>query len=246
MKSARKWSGFVVSFLSLFHLSCGSLRTFEYSKDLTLIPISPSVFIHETYLQTNSFGRVECNGLVYINGNEAIILDTPAEDSVSEQLLNWLATEYPGVKVKAVIIDHFHNDCLGGLKTFHSRGIPSYSYQTTPSLVKDQEKPNHTFTDSLVLTVGGKRIVSYYPGEAHTRDNIVTYITEESVLFGGCMVKAIGANKGFVDDGNVDQWPATIAKVKERFRGATIIVPGHGEHGGRELLDYTIDLFSKK
>lgn len=44
-------------------------------------------------------------------------------------------------------------------------------------------------------------------------------------------------------DANVKAWPTTIKNVKSTFPGATLIIPGHGDIGGQELLDYTIKLF---
>jgi metallo-beta-lactamase class B len=47
-------------------------------------------------------------------------------------------------------------------------------------------------------------------------------------------------------DANVNSWSNTVEAVKNRFPDAKIVVPGHGQHGNIELLDYTINLFKTR
>lgn len=188
-----------------------------------------------------------CNGVVYIDGNEAAVMDTPTNDSASADLLQWLKENYPNTQVKAVIINHFHEDCLGGLSTFHNAGIPSYAYEKTQRMArkKKHELPQNTFNDVLTLKIGDTTIQCRYLGAAHTSDNIVTWIPKHKALFGGCMIKSIGADKGNIADANLKQWPRTVQKVKDAYK-PTLVIPGHGAAGGPELLDYTIEVFSRR
>jgi metallo-beta-lactamase class B len=217
------------------------------SKDLEIVGITPNVLMHISYMPTTSFGSVPCNGLIYISGKEAMIMDTPHDDKLSKKLLDWFAVTYPGVTIKGVIVEHFHEDCLGGLKEFHRRGIKSYANETTIALakLKGHIVPYNAFTNELKMKIGGKRVVSRYFGEAHTKDNIVSWLPDEHILFGGCMIKAQGAGKGNLEDANVHEWANTVTRIKDEFGSrAKIVVPGHGDYGGAELLDYTIKLFS--
>ena len=79
-------------------------------------------------------------------------------------------------------------------------------------------------------------------GEAHTKDNIVTWIPSEHILFGGCQVKSLGSAKGNLADANVDAWSETTRRIKAAYKDARIVVPGHGMPA-RRTLDYTIRLF---
>lgn len=215
---------------------------------LDILPLSEHTVVHITYLQTETFGRVACNGLIYINNNEAVVMDTPADDSSSEDLLQWFAATYPNAVIKAVIINHFHKDCLGGLDAFHRRGISSYGYFLTQQLAfRDSvTPPKYTFEEEWRLNVGGADVISGFYGSAHTYDNIVTAIPSENMLFGGCMIKAVGSGRGNLADADLKEWSKTVKAVRERFPAVRIVVPGHGSVGGPELLDYTIDLFRKK
>lgn len=239
-----------------FLLSCVLLLTglgtfaqtnIPISKNLEVVGISPNVLMHVSYMQTESWGKVPCNGLIYIVGKEAVFMDTPHDDKLSKKLLDWFTATYPGVSIKGVIIEHFHADCLGGLKEFHNRGIKSYANTRTIALAEKNgyTVPFNGFGDELKMKIGGKRVQSRYFGAAHTSDNIVTWLPDEGVLFGGCMIKAMDAGKGNLDDANVQEWANTVTKIKNELGNRVrVVVPGHGDTGGEELLDYTIKMFS--
>lgn len=214
-------------------------------KNLVITQISDNAYEHTTYLQTNDFGKVPCNGLIVSDADEAIVFDTPASDQDSELLIKWI-TEKLRRKIKAIIPTHFHNDCLGGLKAFHDHGIPSYASWRTIELARKGGAvvPINGFKESLTLKVGNKDVLARFFGEGHTKDNVVGYFPEEAVLFGGCLIKELTATKGFFGDANVSAWSETVEKVKAAYPNVQTIVPGHGAYGDKRLLDYTIGLFS--
>ncbi len=207
-------------------------------------PISEHCLVHTSYLQSKSFGTVPCNGMIYISGKKAYIFDTPAEEAATEALMDYI-TETLKCSIAGVIINHHHVDCLAGLELFHQRNIPSYAHNKTIALVDTNlfTRPTIGFDDELILGKGKKQIINTFEGEAHTKDNIISYIPEDQVLFGGCMFKSMGAGKGNLEDANVTAWPETIRKVQKRFPSAKIIIPGHGQVAGPELFQNTIDIF---
>lgn len=215
------------------------------SKDLKIIAIKKNVFVHQSYLTHIKYGRFSSNGLIYIQGNEAIVFDTPTTDTLSNQLIDWI-TKVKKSKIKAVVINHFHVDCLGGLSAFHQSSIPSYANHKTIELCKQNETviPQNGFEQLITHSIGGKQVESHYLGEAHTKDNIVSWLKDEKVLFGGCMIKSLSSGKGNLDDANIAAWSNTVKKVRSKFSDAKIIVPGHGKYGDIQLLDYTIEMFS--
>jgi metallo-beta-lactamase class B len=94
--------------------------------------------------------------------------------------------------------------------------------------------------------LGSEHVVVKFPGEGHTKDNVVGYFPVDRVMFGGCLVKELNASKGYLGDANLETWSATVEKVKKEFPEVSIVIPGHGEHGSKDLLDYTIRLFIVK
>jgi len=219
-------------------------KTVYSSDDLKIIQLSENVFQHISYLQTDSFGNVECNGMIAKDGNETIIFDTPTNDKSSAELISFIKNKLHS-KINAVVPTHFHDDCLGGLKEFTKNNIPSYSSYKTIELAKKAgaNVPDHGFENNLSLNVGNQKVYIQFFDEGHTKDNVVGYFPKERALFGGCLIKEIDATKGYLGDANVKTWSATVEKVKTKYPDAKIVIPGHGEIGGKELLDYTIRLF---
>lgn len=244
----------LVLVISATFLKCSSLKKVAFkpievykTNSLIVIQVAENSFKHTSFLQTNDFGNVPCNGLIVRNSNEVIIFDTPTNDSSSEELINWI-TGTLHCKINAIIPTHFHDDCLGGLKAFHKNNIPSYAFLKTIELAKKNNYtvPQNSFSDSLILKAGDKTVTARFLGEGHTIDNVVGYFAGDNILFGGCLLKELGASKGYLGDANVKDWSATVERVKKEYPEAKIIIPGHGEHGNRKLLDYTITLFGKQ
>lgn len=222
-------------------------KTIVYqSKTLLIEQITPTIFKHKSYLQTQSFGKVGCNGMIYITNNEALVFDTPTDDEVSNELILWITKEQNAL-VSGVVVNHFHEDCLGGLKAFHNKNIPSYATDKTIALAtKDNVViPTNGFETTLELQLGTHKVITQYFGEAHTVDNTVSYVKDEKVLFGGCMIKSLKAGKGNLADANVNEWANTVTKVKNTFPKIETVIPGHGKIGDTTLLDYTINMFKE-
>ncbi|UCH14786.1 MAG: subclass B1 metallo-beta-lactamase [Bacteroidales bacterium] len=216
----------------------------KISDDLELSKISDNSYIHISYLVTLRGQRVACNGLIYINGNEAFIIDTPVNDEVTLELINWLKSNL-NVGIAGLIATHWHVDCMGGLGQVHKCGIKSYAHELTCEIAesKNLPVPEVSFKDSLVINSGEKEIICKYFGAGHTIDNIVVWIPEEKILFGGCMIKSLSATRpGNIRNADLDSWPGTMEKAITRFKNARIVVPGHGSYGGPELLTYTLNL----
>lgn len=230
----------------LSHCTPKNDSTYIYDSEVLKIQsLSKDVFMHISYLTTNDFGKVECNGMVYINGDEAIVFDTPTDDESSAELINWI-TEIQGKTIKAIVVTHFHNDCLGGLSPFHVIGIKSYASTKTVELAKSNNievLPEISFEDAMKFQVGNESVYATFYGAGHTADNIVGYIPNEKTLFGGCLIKTMNASKGFLGDADIASWSNTVEAIKNDLPDLKVVIPGHGRHGGKELLDYTIELF---
>jgi metallo-beta-lactamase class B len=182
--------------------------------------------------------------MVVANKKEAVIFDTPSDNPGAAELINWI-TKKRNCNIKAVIPTHFHEDCVGGLNEFEKNKIPSYANMKTIELAEARnfDIPKIGFEDSLVLTVGNKKVIALFLGEGHTTDNIIGYFPDGNILFGGCLIKEIKAGKGNLEDANVKAWAETVENVKHKFPDVKVVIPGHGACGDKTLLDYTIQLF---
>ncbi|HQU55050.1 MAG TPA: subclass B1 metallo-beta-lactamase, partial [Saprospiraceae bacterium] len=219
---------------------CQVPDTIYQTESLAIVQLSNQVYQHISYLQTETFGHVPCNGMIVMDHQEAIVFDTPTDEKSSNELIQWIELNLHS-NIKAVVPTHFHEDCLGGLNAFHEMDIPSYANEKTIEFARANEYaiPENGFTDTLSLLVGQARVYLYFPGEGHTRDNIVAYFPHEKALFGGCLVKTMNASKGFLGDANTASWSASTDHVLKKYPEVQLVIPGHGKSGGAELLSYT-------
>lgn len=239
----------IICFTSITNCFAQKRETFKavvvYSSDiLRITQISANAFVHTSFLKTQDFGDVACNGLFVRDHNETIIFDTPTNNKSAEELITWIK-EGLSCKINAIIPTHFHDDCLGGLKAFDENNVYSYAYYKTIELAKENNfvVPKNSFKEPLNLKVGNENVLVKFFGEGHTRDNVVGYFPSENILFGGCLIKELGATKGFLGDANINAWSETVRKIKLEYPSVKIIIPGHGNYGNKKLLDYTIKLF---
>ncbi|GLR16025.1 subclass B1 metallo-beta-lactamase [Portibacter lacus] len=240
-----KGTAFMFFILTLSFISCKTKNIPLYkSEQITIEPLTANTYRHISYLSTDDFGKVSCNGMIVVDQGEAIVMDTPTNDEDSKELIDWIENTLKA-KVVGVVVTHFHADCLGGLNEFHKRSVPSYASFRTIELAKNEEKaiPQVGFETSLAIEVGYKKVHNEFFGEGHTQDNIICYFPSEEVIFGGCLIKTLDASKGYLGDANVDEWSNTVEAIKSKYRNVKVIVPGHGDPGNTDLLDYTIALF---
>ena len=231
---------------SLF--SQGLYPRIKVSNDIEVIRLSGSAYIHISYARVPGFGLVGSNGLIYTSHGDALLFDTPMNDSLTMQLAKWI-TDSLHVRIVGFVPNHWHSDCMGGLRFLQRHHVESYAHQTTIDIAKSKHLPlpAHGFRDSLQLRAGDAQIDCYYLGPAHTPDNIVVWIPSEQILFAGCMVKSLDAQDlGNIADADTIAYPETIQKVINKFSTVKVVIPGHGAWGGLELLKHTQDLFAKK
>ncbi len=225
-----------------------SPKTISASADLKLIQITNHTWIHISVETINGFGRVSSNGVIYTQNGKAFLLDTPVTDSLTAVLVGVIKDSLKA-KVVGFVPNHWHEDCMGGLKYLQSLGIKSYANRLTINEAKKRKLPVPAkgFKDSLQINMDGKPIDCWYPGGGHTKDNIVVWLPEEKVLFAGCMCKEMESKGlGNLSDAELENWPGTIDKVISKYKNAEFVVPGHGQWGGTELLKHTRELVIKK
>jgi metallo-beta-lactamase class B len=229
-------------------LSQVELKHFILPQDIEVMQVSKHVYVHISHAEVPGFGRVASNGVIFVEGHESLLLDTPMNDSLTAQLVRWIVDSLQ-VKLVGFVPNHWHNDCMGGLECIHRAGIPSYANLKTISIARAHSLPvpENGFADSLRLKVGNAMVVCRYFGPAHAQDNIVVWMPSDSVLFAGCMAKDMYSKTlGNLSDADLAGWPGTIARIIEAFPQAKVVVPGHGAFGGKELLVHTLDLLKKK
>lgn len=94
--------------------------------------------------------------------------------------------------------------------------------------------PNVTLQERMTLFRGSREIQLVFCGRAHTGGDVVVFLPKERLVFTGDMM--VGG-PSYLADGHVDEWPATLEKLKTL--DFDLIVPGHGPpFRNRDLIDH--------
>ncbi len=220
-------------------------RAVQVASDLRVVPIADGVWMHTSWRLLPGGVRFPSNGLLVREGDHLVLVDTAWGEEPTRELLDW-AERSLKLPITRAVVTHAHDDRMGGAPVLATRGIPFWSHPLTGPRAAKQGWPQPrpltglTTPDSSIMQGS---IEIFYPGPAHTVDNLMVWIPAARVLFGGCAVKDLRSQTlGNVADADQADWPLAVRRAQERYREAVLIVPGHGAPGGLELLQHTLGL----
>ncbi|SFS31514.1 subclass B1 metallo-beta-lactamase [Marininema halotolerans] len=216
-------------------------------KTVELRQINSRVWVHTTYGDYKGASRVPSNGMLIQTTKGLVLIDSSWNDTLTEELLSLIRQQFER-KVTVAVITHSHEDRIGGIRTLKKAGIEVRSTLKTARLAQKAgyPRPDVLLDQHPRFHVGNTIIETAFLGEGHTKDNIVVWLPQHQVLFGGCLVKSLEATTmGNTDDANMTAWPKTIQNVRDRYPQAKLVVPGHGDWGDQELLTHTLDLLKQ-
>ncbi len=215
----------------------------ELGDDLKVKKLESGLWLHVSSKELPGMGVVPSNGLLVVGPEGTLLIDTPWTPEQTERLLAWLRESQHSTVVDA-IATHFHADRLGGISALPGN-VRIHVLPATSELAARQGTtfPATPLQPETSLLLAGEAVQTFYPGAGHTHDNIVVWLPQRHVLYGGCFVKsAHSADLGNVADADISSWRTSVQRVIERYPSATVVVPGHGDPGGTELLVHTRDL----
>jgi len=176
-----------------------------------------------------------------------VLIDTGWGDWATEQIVKWVRNNLHK-KVILCVSTHFHADRIGGVQTLEKMKIHAICTPLTASLAKQHgvAAPEGILPNDTTFRKGDIDFECFYPGKGHAPDNIVVWLPQQKVLFGGCLVKSLDTDDiGNLSDASLSEWPQTIQTVKNKFPDAAIIIPGHQGWSSTKSLDHTIELVEK-
>ena len=215
----------------------------EDSNYVELSKVQENVWIHTSYMQYDG-SRTPSNGMVVLTSKGAVLIDTPWNNDQIKELMRLIKEKF-NEEINLAIITHAHVDRIGGIDTLLDQKIDVRSTKLTE---KEAEKygfsrPSPTLDDNSNIKFGDTKLEVFYPGEGHAVDNIIVWLSDYKVLFGGCLIKSMTSEDlGSIDDANLLQWPQSVQQVEDKYSEAEVVIPGHGRSGGVELMEHTLDL----
>lgn len=261
---------FLISLLlSLSRFSAFAQLEIVFDAELKLTKLSDQVWI-----VTHSFPGESNSLIIKASDKELVLIDTPYTNEATETTLQYIQKEIKPQHITAILTGfHIDNLGGTGCLLQHKipvygsdltcKLLDEHTEHTmqqvillfnSPEQIKYRsiytnmkfEKPDHVFPigKGLLLKKGKFSFEVYFPGESHTPDNLIVYIKELNLLFGGCMIKSLeSTNLGFTGDANMNEWPKSVKKVQDKYTDARWVIPHHGNWGDRSLLQHTLNLF---
>lgn len=206
-----------------------------------LTKINDEVWVHTTYTIIDGYS-VPANGLLINSRNGLYLIDATWNDQLANELLTLIGKNFHK-HVKKAIITHHKVDRVGGIQALLDAKIPIETTSFIAKMCKDAGYPQIKPTlDRFPVQKLGKTIIeTYYPGEAHTRDNIVIWLPQYKILFGDMIFALEQENVGIIDKANMSAWPYTIQNLINKYPDAKVVIPGHKNWGDFSLLSHTIN-----
>ncbi|MBY0472122.1 MBL fold metallo-hydrolase [bacterium] len=231
--------------------------------NMTAQKIMNNVFMvtDKDYRNTNVLAVKMTDGTVFL-------ASSPFENVGTETLMTWVKKTLNPKRI-VTVNPHFHMDGTGGNEVYKKNGVeiwasdltkklqlefgqamigkvaPSYDRKELQDRVLQSKVvvADHIFSakEGKTFDFSGEKVEIYYPGPAHSPDNVVVYFPKQKLLFGGCMIKP--EELGYLGDADVKAWPNSARNLK-KFDVKTV-VRGHGPWGGPEFIDKTIAVAEK-
>lgn len=216
------------------------------SSTVKLRNIASGVWMHTSY-HAYKGQLIPSNGLIVKVADHLLLIDAAWGVQPTKKLIEMIEQRI-GLPVQKAIVTHFHNDRTAGVDFLEAHGIEVYTHPLTPKLAKEvgNPVPNHVLRKLKKpgSTIQFGPVEIFYPGPAHARDNIVVWIPDNHIIYGGCAIRNLSTTTlGNTADADVMNWPAAIKRIQKRYSGIEIVIPGHGKPGGPELLEHTLQLF---
>ena len=217
---------------------------------ILLQKIAEGVWVHTSTYTFPGGNVVPSNGLVVDDGEGLILVDTAWGELATQVLLDTLKAE-TGKEVTKLVITNHQNDRLAGVDILERKGVSVFTHPDTPSLSASKNTPTPDTTVAALKEAGARTksgpIEIGYPGPGHTADNLVVYVPSAKILFGGGLVRGKGQQGlGNITDADLKAWPKSLNWTKQTYGTARLVVPGHGQGAGIDLIDNTLGMLAAK
>ena len=194
------------------------------------------------------------NIVAIIGRGETLVVDTRTTLRHAAEIQADLAT-ISAPPVTVVVNTHGHSDHVFGNATFrpcviwgHERCVSmivrtgelqrARIVEYLPDMADEMaevilDPPDRTMADRATVEFGGRQVELRYLGRGHTDNDIIVIPADADVLLAGDLLE--NAPAPYFGDGFPLDWPDTAERILELVGDKTVVVPGHGDHAGRQF-----------
>lgn len=207
--------------------------------------LAPHLWLHTTTGVMTGF-VFPANGLILERAGGSLLIDTGYTPDQSGQLLQWSKRNLIA-PITLAVATHFHNDRTGGIEGLKNYGVHTVATPLTCQLAQQHQMP--VPEPIMKFAAGPYQLVEgcelFFPGAGHTRDNVVAWLPQQQVLFGGCLLKSVtSAGLGNIADSVISDWATTVRNVQKHYPSPQITIPGHGTISG-DPAGWTLSILEK-
>jgi peptidoglycan/xylan/chitin deacetylase (PgdA/CDA1 family) len=217
----------------------------EPATRVSLTRLSDNLWLHTSTRELEGVGAFPSHGLLVEHRDGGLLIDGAWGRQATVELLEQIERGV-GKRPRAAIVTDFHDDRAGGTAVLEEAGIEVW---TSAGIIDRLEAasepaPAHALEPSPWSgTLADVALEVWFPGAGHSPENLVVWLPDRRVLFGGCLLRAWESRGlGNVEDANLDAWGPTLRAVRDRYPNAQMVVPSHGDVGGPQILDHSLAL----
>jgi len=200
------------------------------------------------------------NSGVIIGDDSVMIVEAQATPRLANKVIDCVrsVTDKP---ISHVVLTHYHAVRVLGASAFGAENILmsdtaramvvergqedwDSEFQRFPRLFEGHESipgltwPTTTFSDSMTVYLGNRRVDIKHLGRAHTAGDAVIHVPDQNVMFTGDIVEYHSAC--YCGDGHFGDWGTTLDNIKAYDVDA--IAPGRGDAlVGKEMVNAAIE-----
>ncbi|MFW1678174.1 subclass B1 metallo-beta-lactamase [Pontibacter sp. JAM-7] len=241
---------FILSSILIILFSFNSMAASSSGTDIQIKKIDDGVWLHTSfYIYPNGI-KFPSNGLIIKEGQSLTLIDTAWGELQTVNLLRAIELHIK-LPVTQALVTHAHSDRASGVDVLESAGVNVFAHPLTKQLTIEQGAPVpdnviHELNEAGAAVKFGSLEV-FFPGAGHAMDNLMVWLPERKILFGGCAIRSLDAKSaGNIVHGDINSWLKITKQLKGQYKDADIVVPGHGEVGGVELFEHTEKLIHDK
>lgn len=210
--------------------------------------VAPGVWLvqGESALGSSANRNFISNAAFVVTADRVVVIDALGSPVLAEELLEEIRRVTP-LRVRHVIVTHYHADHVYGLQVLKAAGaeviaherVDEYLQSDTAQLRLKASReelfpwidentrlvaPDRRLSGPATLTLGGTRFEIGHAGPAHTPEDLVVWLPERRVLLAGDLV--FRGRIPFVGLADSGAWVKALDRLLAY--DARLIVPGHG------------------
>lgn len=121
------------------------------------------------------------NTMVIEQTDGLVMVEAPLYNERTDAVLAWAKTQYPNKPVKWVMLTHFHDDHIGGLRAFAAENVTIVvGAASEPFIMESLTAPSTVVPDKLAMNGGKYKVISVGKGESFTIADALRPVTSYS------------------------------------------------------------------